>query len=89
MACGAPVVASRIGAFEDTAAKAGLMFPPGDSAALAEHLIRLSNDGALVASLSDRGIAFSKSFSLPTEMEQYLRLYQELTGGWQADSSVN
>jgi len=89
MACGAPVVASRIGAFEDTAAKAGLMFPPGDSAALAEHLIRLSNDGALVASLSDRGIAFSKSFSLSTEMEQYLRLYQELTRGWQADSSVN
>jgi glycosyltransferase involved in cell wall biosynthesis len=59
LAAGRPVVASRTGGLPETVGDAGLLVPPGDPAALALALARLSQDpvlyARLCASARDRG----------------------------------
>jgi glycosyltransferase involved in cell wall biosynthesis len=55
MACGTPVVGSQSGEIPGVIGDAGLTFPEGDSAALAQHLYRLQHDPRLWADLTHRG----------------------------------
>jgi phosphatidylinositol alpha-mannosyltransferase len=57
MACGKPIVASRIEAYEMLvwAADCGILVPPGDAASLAEAILKLLADRALREILGARG----------------------------------
>jgi glycosyltransferase involved in cell wall biosynthesis len=57
MACGVPVVGSRCGEIPWVVGDAGLIFPEGDSKALASCLQQLASDRALCAELGRRGRA--------------------------------
>lgn len=64
LAHGVPVVAANAGAVPDTVGGAGLLVPPGDTAALAAALQQLLDDGALRSSLAAR--ARQRARALPT-----------------------
>ncbi|MFQ6111679.1 MAG: glycosyltransferase [Nitrospinota bacterium] len=55
MACGVPVVGSTSGAISEVIGDAGLVFPEGDSGALAQALKSLSDDESLWKRLAERG----------------------------------
>jgi glycosyltransferase involved in cell wall biosynthesis len=57
MACGVPVVGSDSGAIPEVIGEAGLIFPEGDAAALADCLSRLMGAPALRHELAQRGLA--------------------------------
>jgi glycosyltransferase involved in cell wall biosynthesis len=58
MACGCPVLATRVGGLGDIIKdrKTGLLSPPGDSAALAEGLIELLRNRQLRQDLSQKAL---------------------------------
>ena len=55
MACGAPVVATRVGAIPEFAGDAALLVDPGDREALRDAIVRLLRDPALRRELRARG----------------------------------
>jgi glycosyltransferase involved in cell wall biosynthesis len=57
LACGTPVVASRVGGFPDLIAEGenGFLVPPGDPAALAARLEQVLDDPALAVRLGEAG----------------------------------
>lgn len=57
MARGLPVVAPDVGGLPEAAGGAALLVPPLDQPALADALLRLEQDAALRASLSNSGVA--------------------------------
>jgi len=56
MACGIPVIGSDVGEIPHVIGSAGLVFPAGDVAALAERLLRLRGDPALAQRLGRAGV---------------------------------
>jgi glycosyltransferase involved in cell wall biosynthesis len=95
MAAGVPVVGSEIPGITDLIAheKTGLLFPLGNSAALASALQRLDQDRALGSSLADRGMSLVReSFSAEAMAAAYLRLYRDVvasrTGAVTAESAA-
>ncbi len=57
MACGVPVIGAETGEIPNVIGEAGLLFPEGEAAALAERLTRVQCDARLRASLAERGRA--------------------------------
>ncbi len=57
MACGRPVVATRVGGVAELVAngETGIVVPPRDSLALARGIVRLLNNTRLAASMGERG----------------------------------
>ena len=55
LACGAPVVATRVGAIPEFAGGAALLVDPGDRGGLSEAIVRLLRDPALRRELRARG----------------------------------
>lgn len=81
MAAGVPVIgAASAGTAEIIQDEVnGLLFPPGDSDALARRLLRLLSDSELGKRLSTQGLERVKRFSSPEkEMEPVMRLMREL-----------
>jgi glycosyltransferase involved in cell wall biosynthesis len=62
MACGAPVVATRVGAIGDYAEGAAMLVDPGDRDALRAAIRRLLADEPLRRELRERGIARAKQY---------------------------
>jgi glycosyltransferase involved in cell wall biosynthesis len=56
MACGVPVIGSDVGEIPYVIGPAGLTFPAGDVAALADRIARVRDEPALAARLSRRGL---------------------------------
>jgi glycosyltransferase involved in cell wall biosynthesis len=63
MACGAPVVATRVTSIPEVVDGAGLLCEPGSSRAFAEAIERIAGDETLRASLRDRGLERAASFT--------------------------
>ena len=63
MACGAPVVASRLTSIPEVVGDAGLLADPRDPAAIAEALRRVLEEPGLAASLRERGFAQAGRFT--------------------------
>jgi glycosyltransferase involved in cell wall biosynthesis len=83
MAAGVPVVAASTGGIPEIVRDGvtGLLFPPGDSAALADAVIRLLNDPMLAARLSAAGLEFArKAGSADRMVEETIGVYRELAG---------
>lgn len=81
MACGRPVIGSRIGGIPDVIDDevTGLIVPPGDASALAQACLRILRDGALADRLGARGREdVVASHRWATGLERYLELFREL-----------
>ncbi len=63
MACGTPVVASRIGSVREAAGEAAWLVDPQDVGALAGAMQRIVDDEALRAELRARGLARARAFT--------------------------
>lgn len=83
MACGLPVVATRIGGVIDVVrdGESGILAEPGDSQSLAEGIITLLRNSNLAARLGSKAHQLMKeSFSLERIAPLYRALYIRLTG---------
>ena len=83
MGCGCAVVASQAGGNPELVSEGitGLLFPPGDAAALAERLERLIRDDELRSSLAERASAMMlANFSASRSAARMAEIYAELLG---------
>ena len=83
MACGAAVVASRVGGIPEVVVdgETGLLVPPGDPEALAETMNVLVRDPDLAAEMGRRGRARAAAeFDWAAIAVQTAELYRDLTG---------
>lgn len=80
MACGVPVIATRVGAFEElVTADTGALVPPGDDPALAEATARLIDDPACRARQSAAARArVTAGFRIEDEAEALIGVYRRL-----------
>ena len=63
MACGTPVACPNTTATAEVAGEAALTFDPSDTGAVAEAVWRILEDGALRASLVQRGLCRAAEFT--------------------------
>lgn len=82
MAAGLPVVASAGGGPLESITDEvdGLLYPPGDWHALAERLLRLSDDDDLRVRLGNAGIARSRDFAPDKIAEKVTGVYRRMLG---------
>src|ERR1051325_2362748 len=78
MACGAPVVASRIAAHEETLRDKARLIEPVDESALAEAIVGLLEDEKARDSLAKAGLAHVASFSWRRTAEMTWEVYEEV-----------
>lgn len=81
MACGLPVIASRIGGVVDVVedGKSGILFEPGDVSGLASAMIRLLQDDELRQRLGlEARKRIVENFSIDRIAEEYIELYEEI-----------
>ena len=80
MACGSPVVASRVGGLQSTVLDGvtGLLVPEGDACALAETIARVLGDGALRWRLGHEGRRWAAQHRWPCVAEAISREYAGL-----------
>ena len=77
MACGTPVVTSRVSALPEVAADAALYVDPRDPDDIASAMGRLLGDEALRQDLAAKGRARAATFSWERTVAQVLRAYRE------------
>lgn len=79
MACETPVIGSSSGEIPNVIGKAGLVFPEGNAAELAERIGRLATNGGLRRELSCKGLERAATeFSWKAIAGKYVKLYEEL-----------
>jgi len=78
MACGAPVVCSKVSSLPEVAGDAALLIDPLDVDALTDTLHRVLSDPALAADLRARGLAQAARFSWARAAEETLAVYRRL-----------
>jgi glycosyltransferase involved in cell wall biosynthesis len=89
MACGTPVIGSDSGAIPEVVESAGLIFPEGDSTALAGLLQRLASSRDERHELSRAGLERVRShYTHERIAERTLRIYQAMTRDKAAGQSV-
>lgn len=82
-ACGTPVIASRLGAVAELiAADTGLLFAPGDPAALAARVSELAADDRLAARMRAAARAeFESKYDAERNYRMLMELYERARGG--------
>ena len=78
MASGTPVVASDIAGIREGVGSAGLLAPPGEARAFADHLARLATDPALRTDVARRCLERSRQFTWPTIVDQLDEIYRRV-----------
>jgi glycosyltransferase involved in cell wall biosynthesis len=78
MACGAPVIASRIATFEETLDGNAQLVAPNDEHALAQAIVHLLENEVERQTLAARGLARAAQFSWKKTAELTLSVYEEL-----------
>lgn len=81
MACGLPVIASRIGGVVDVVedGKSGILFEPGDVTGLASAMVRLLKDDELRHKIgAEARKRIVESFSIDGVADKYIKLYEGL-----------
>lgn len=82
MACKVPVVGSDSGAIPEVVGDAGLIFPEGDVAALAERLSRLHGSPSLCTDLASRGYdRVQRLYTQERIAERTLAFYRQILAG--------
>ncbi len=85
MACGAPVVASRIPPLVETIEGAAELVPPGDAQSLARSITALLEDEAKRKHLSDAGRKRAAQFTWRGAAELTLEVYDEALRRWKKE----
>jgi D-inositol-3-phosphate glycosyltransferase len=87
MACGTPVVASRVGGLKFTVEEgvSGLLVPPGDVEALAENLAYVLSDTDLRSRLSAGALVSARPFAWQVVALAIHHIYQRLAEGHRAN----
>jgi len=80
MACGTPVVATRVSSLPEVIGEAGILVAPGDTADLTRALERLCTDAALRADLAARGLERAGGFSWEAAARRTLDVYCAIRG---------
>ncbi|GFR36915.1 glycosyl transferase [Insulibacter thermoxylanivorax] len=83
MACGVPVVASRVGGIPELVAhgETGYLAPIGDTAQMAEHTVKLLSDPDLYRRLSEQCIARARNeFNSTKITDLYEQIYHRVLG---------
>ncbi|MBU1692580.1 MAG: glycosyltransferase [Verrucomicrobia bacterium] len=78
MACGTPVVCSRIGALTEVAGAAALLVDPRDPGSAAEALWRVLNEPPVAAELSHQGVERARQFTWARTAALTLKAYEEV-----------
>jgi glycosyltransferase involved in cell wall biosynthesis len=78
MACGTPVIVSRIPVFLETIGDAGLFVNPGDYEGIANAMLRLATDEKLRDELSERALNRASRFTWRKTTEDYINLWVRL-----------
>ena len=95
MACGVPVIASRVGGIPEVLvmpttsepdaggywrAESGLLIQPGDAEALSAAILRLVSDSGLRQELAQKARTRAEAYSLERVVEQYRQLFAASVG---------
>jgi glycosyltransferase involved in cell wall biosynthesis len=80
MACGAPVLTSTLSALGEVAGDAALTLPAIELGLLADGIARIASDGALRASLRERGLEHVKAFTWERCAKLTLECYERALG---------
>jgi glycosyltransferase involved in cell wall biosynthesis len=80
MACGTPVVTSRISSLPEVVGDAALLVDPYDTADIARALVRVLSDQALREDLIARGRERASHFSWDRSVHAILAVYREVLG---------
>lgn len=78
MACGAPVIASRIPALQETLGSAARLVDPASVEALASSIVELWEDTTLRGELSSTGIRHAATFSWEGTARKTLEVYRDV-----------
>ncbi len=78
MACGAPVVCSNAASLPEVVGDAALLVDPTDVDAMAEAMMRMTEDGNLREDLRRRGALRVKAYSWEQSARDLLRIYQDI-----------
>jgi glycosyltransferase involved in cell wall biosynthesis len=76
MACGTPVVASDNSSLPEAVGNAGIMVGAGDTAGLADGIVRILSDDALKGRLVSEGFKHARQFSWRRSAEQLLSVIE-------------
>jgi glycosyltransferase involved in cell wall biosynthesis len=80
MACGAPVITSRIPVIMETAAQAARLINPTDTKELTAALVELLTDGGARAQLASAGRKRAAEFTWERTAQETLAVYREVLG---------
>jgi glycosyltransferase involved in cell wall biosynthesis len=78
MACGRAVIASASGGLEEVVQGVGMLFPIGDSQALADCIIRLAENSGLRQAAERIGAQVARAFRIDVMGKMYLDLYRDV-----------
>ena len=78
MATGLPVVASNVPALAQVVQGAGVLFPPGNHAELAQRLSELIASPELRRKMSQASIQRARQFSIEHTVDAYVQLYESV-----------
>jgi glycosyltransferase involved in cell wall biosynthesis len=78
MACGTPVITSKVSSLPEVAGDAAILVEPMDVQAMVEAILQLQNDTAYRKRLIDRGLARTKSLTWEAMAEQMAALYKRI-----------
>jgi glycosyltransferase involved in cell wall biosynthesis len=81
MACGLPIIASKIGGVVDVIenGKDGILFEPGDISGLSSALVRLSKDVGLRVRLGEEARKKAvEGFSIERVADEYIKIYENM-----------
>ena len=77
MACGVPVLASRVGSLPEIGAHAALYFDPADQDELLDKMKQLADDAVLRRQLSQAGLRRAVKFSWSQAAAQTLEILKK------------
>jgi glycosyltransferase involved in cell wall biosynthesis len=78
MACGAPVITSKVSSLPEVVGDAAVLVDPHSSQEIADAILRVLSDSALAADLRAKGFARAQAFSWPRSVTRTLEIYREV-----------
>ena len=87
MACGTPIITSRVNGPEEIAGGAALLVDPRDPGEIARAVVEVLNDPAIARRLSEAGLARSRIFSWEACARRTLEILEEVARGHRSGSA--
>jgi glycosyltransferase involved in cell wall biosynthesis len=78
MACGAPVITSKVSSLPEVVGDAAVLVDPHSSQEIADAILRVLSDSALAADLRAKGFARAQAFSWTRSVTRTLEIYREV-----------